>query len=76
MADHEIVDPLLYRAILHATAAGACSVAARETGQDCWAALGGEQRAKASVLLHQAATLKACALARSSSVTAISAREA
>lgn len=66
----------ILRAIRHGVAAGACSVAARETGGAYWAALAADQREKAKVMLHQASTWSACALARSSNVTAIPAREA
>lgn len=64
MADHEIVDPLLYRAIMHAAAAGACSVAERETRSAYWAGMAEDQRGKARVLLHQAASRRAREAAR------------
>lgn len=74
--DHEIIDRDLYRAILHGVAAGACEAAARETGSAYWSGMASDQRAKARARLHQAAALKACALAKSSSDTPISARDA
>lgn len=54
--DAEIIDEGLYRAILHGVAAGACQVAARETGSAYWAGMAGVQSEKARALLHQAAT--------------------
>ena len=57
--DHEIIDEALYRAILHGVAAGACRVAARETGSAYWAGMAEDQREKAEVLLHQAASADA-----------------
>lgn len=51
MADH-IIDLAIYRAILHGAAAGACSVAARETGSAYWAATAREQSGKASEFLY------------------------
>ena len=53
--EHEIIDETLYRAILHGIAAGACTVAARETRSAYWAGMAADQRGKAKVLLHQAA---------------------
>lgn len=44
----------ILRAIRHGVAAGACSVAARETGSAYWAGMAVGQREKAKVLLHQA----------------------
>ena len=46
----------ILRAIRHGAAAGACSVAARETGSAYWAAQAADQREKATTLLHQAAS--------------------
>lgn len=70
MADH-IIDLAIYRAILHGAAAGACSVAARETGSAYWAATAREQSGKAAERLHQAALPErlAWALASTSRVT-------
>ena len=71
--DHEIIDEALYRAILHGVAAGACRVAARETGDVSWARLSREQSDKAQVMLHQAAfarVRRAAAQAASSSSVA------
>jgi len=45
----------ILRAIRHAVAAGACSVAARETRDPKWWRLAQEQREKARGALHQAA---------------------
>ncbi len=58
MADHDIIDPALYRAILHAVAAGACRVAAREdSGRAAhWRAHEADQRRKCVERLHQAAS--------------------
>ncbi|WP_374322865.1 hypothetical protein [Brevundimonas sp.] len=49
-------DADILRAILHGVAAGACQVAARETGSAYWAGMAADQRGKARVLLHQAAS--------------------
>lgn len=46
----------ILRAILHGVAAGACRVAARETGSAYWAGMAADQRAKARARLHQAAS--------------------
>ncbi|WP_167544783.1 hypothetical protein [Brevundimonas vesicularis] len=54
--EHEIIDEALYRAILHGVAAGACQVAARETGSAYWAGMAEDQRVKARARLHQAAS--------------------
>lgn len=43
------------QAILHGAAAGACRVAARETGDMTWAEEAGRQSIKAARELHQAA---------------------
>ena len=59
--DHEIIDEALYRAILHGVAAGACQVAARETGSAYWAGMAADQREKARARLHQAASARALA---------------
>ncbi len=45
----------ILRAIRHGVAAGACSVAARETRDPKWWRLAQEQREKARGALHQAA---------------------
>lgn len=47
----------LLQAILHGAAAGACRVAARETGDMTWAEEARRQSIKASRELHQAALL-------------------
>lgn len=49
-------DADILRAILHGVAAGACQVAARETSSAYWAGMAQDQRKKADVLLHQAAS--------------------
>ena len=58
MADHEIIDPALYRAILHGIAAGACRRAAHvdraRAGE--WIAKAEAQRFAVVDLLHQAAS--------------------
>lgn len=61
----------ILRAILHGVAAGACEVAARETGSAYWAGMAADQRAKASARLHHAASARAmaCEAARTSRVT-------
>ena len=46
----------IMRAIRHGVAAGACSVAARETGSAYWAGMAEDQRGKARALLHHAAS--------------------
>lgn len=58
MADHEIIDAALYRAILHGVAAGACREAAREdrSRRAYWGALADDQSMKSRVWLHQAAS--------------------
>lgn len=68
--EDEMIDEALYRAILHGVAAGACRVAARETGSAYWAGMAEDQREKAEVLLHQAASVRmpACAAASTSKV--------
>ncbi len=53
--DDEVIDEDLFRAILHGVAAGACRVAARETGSAYWGGLAEDQRAKAADRLHHAA---------------------
>ena len=57
MANHEIIDATLYRAILHGVAAGACRVAAREDeARDAyWNARADDQSRKSRLRLHQAA---------------------
>lgn len=61
----------ILRAIRHGVAAGACSVAARETRDPKWWRLAQEQREKARGALHQAALSRraACAAANTSSET-------
>lgn len=49
-------DGEILRAILHGAAAGACRVAARETGSAYWAGMAEDQRVKAKARLHQAAS--------------------
>lgn len=62
---HEVL-----RAILHGVAAGACEVAARETGAARWSRTAEDQREKARALLHQTASARmtACATANTSKV--------
>lgn len=52
----EVPPQEILRAILHSVAAGACAVAARETGSAYWACMAAEQRAKARARLHHAAS--------------------
>lgn|GEM_PF-5857652 len=59
MADH-IIDLAIYRAILHGAAAGACSVAARETGSAYWAATAREQSGKAAERLTHGLVKLSC----------------
>lgn len=49
------LDGEILRAILHGAAAGACRIAARETGSAYWAGMAEDQRVKATVRLHQLA---------------------
>lgn len=48
-------DSEILRAILHGAAAGACRVAARETGSAYWAGMAEDQRVKAKARLRHAA---------------------
>lgn len=49
----------ILRAIRHAVAAGACSVAARETGDAQWCRVAQDQREKATAALHHASAFPA-----------------
>lgn len=63
--DNDIIDEALYRAILHGVAAGACRVAARETGSAYWTGMAEDQRVKCKMRLHHAAA-RFCSAAVSS----------
>ena len=61
MADHEIIDAALYRAILHGVAAGACRAAGLEDEARgaYWNALADDQSRKSKLRLHQEAPSRA-----------------
>lgn len=73
MADHDIINPALYRAIFHGVAAGACQQAAQVDTANAgkWCAEAEAQRGAVRRALHQAASWMASA--REASSTAKSA---